>query len=97
MNKEKIYNIIWKGASGFMFGFTIMSFVVAGFQAKTFFANFGEWSERRKLKEQIAREMIEEQGGQEERDRELERILGITPEEIVEENVLEAPITKEQQ
>ncbi|KAG2388442.1 hypothetical protein C9374_000606 [Naegleria lovaniensis] len=78
MKFDKVLNVIWKTATTTMFGFTLVCFGLVGWETKKFFQNFSSWSERRKLKEQIAKEIMSELNEQEEQDKDVERILGIS-------------------
>ena len=98
MTWEKVTNVVWKAATSTMFGFTLLCFGLVGWETKNFIQNFSSWSayrvcigfcsssstNRQKQREIIAKEIVAEQNEEEERDREIERILGIArPQENV--------------
>ena len=78
-----------------MVGFTVACFAAVGWETKNFIQNFSTWSEKRvcnylycrfiyyhidqKQREAIAKEIMSEYNEEDQRDRDLERIIGIAP------------------
>ncbi|EFC38643.1 predicted protein [Naegleria gruberi] len=76
---DKVFNAIWKTATTAMVGFTVACFAAVGWETKNFIQNFSTWSEKRKQREAIAKEIMSEYNEEDQRDRDLERIIGIAP------------------